>query len=85
MRRSKPTGGSCLASSSTPSPISTLELSIYRAEVGLDAEPKRAAHPARCRWLKPRELAGAALPSVMRKVLAHALSEDELRPARKRA
>ena len=28
-----------------------LELSVYRAEVGLDAEPKRAAHPARCRWL----------------------------------
>jgi A/G-specific adenine glycosylase len=62
-----------------------LELSVYRAEVGLDAEPKRAALPERCRWLKPRELAGAALPSVMRKVLAHALSEDELRPARKRA
>jgi A/G-specific adenine glycosylase len=62
-----------------------LELSIYRAEVGLDAEPKREAHPARCRWLKPRELVGAALPSVMRKVLAHALSEDKLRPARKRA
>jgi A/G-specific adenine glycosylase len=62
-----------------------LELSVYRAEVGLDAEPKRAALPERCRWLKPRELAGAALPSVMRKVLALALSEDELRPARKRA
>jgi A/G-specific adenine glycosylase len=62
-----------------------LELSVYRAEVGLDAEPKRAAHPEHCHWLKQRELAGAALPSVMRKVLAHALSEDELRPARKRA
>jgi A/G-specific adenine glycosylase len=62
-----------------------LELSVYRAEVGVDAEPKRAAHPERCRWLKPRELTTAALPSVMRKVLAHALSDDELRPARKRA
>jgi A/G-specific adenine glycosylase len=62
-----------------------LELAVYRAEVGLDAEPKRAAHPERCRWLAPRELARAALPSVMRKVLAHALSADELRPARKRA
>jgi A/G-specific adenine glycosylase len=61
-----------------------LELSVYRSEVGLDAEPKRAAHPERCRWLSPRELVGAALPSVMRKVLGHALSEDELRPARKR-
>jgi len=62
-----------------------LELTVYRAEVGLDAEPKHEAHPERCRWLKPRELTGAALPSVMRKVLAHALSDDELRPARKRA
>jgi hypothetical protein len=33
----------------------------------------------------PRELAGAALPSVMRKVLGHALHEREFRPARKRA
>jgi A/G-specific adenine glycosylase len=62
-----------------------LELSVYRAEVGIGAEPKRAAHPERCRWLSPRELVGAALPSVMRKVLAHALSEDELRPARRGA
>jgi A/G-specific adenine glycosylase len=62
-----------------------LELSVYRAEVGLDAEPKRAAHPERCRWLDRRELARAALPSVMRKVLAHALGEDELRPARRGA
>ena len=62
-----------------------LELSVYRAEVGLDAVPKRSAGPSRCRWLMPRELAGAALPSVMRKVLGHALHERELRPARKRA
>jgi A/G-specific adenine glycosylase len=62
-----------------------LELAVYRAEVGVDAEPKRAAHPERCRWLKQRELARAALPSVMRKVLGHALSRGELRPSRKRA
>ena len=31
-----------------------LELSVYRAEVGQDAQPKRAAEPERCRWLKPR-------------------------------
>ncbi len=62
-----------------------LELSVYRAEVGLDAAPKRSADPKRCRWLNPRDLAGAALPSVMRKVLAHALSDDELRPVRRRA
>ncbi len=57
-----------------------LELEIYRAEVGLDAEPNRAAEPARCRWLKLRELPGAALPSLMRKVLRHALNET-LSPA----
>jgi A/G-specific adenine glycosylase len=62
-----------------------LELSVYRAEVRIDVEPKRSAHPERCRWLGPREFTEAALPSVMRKVLSHALSDDELRPARKRA
>jgi A/G-specific adenine glycosylase len=50
-----------------------LELSVYRAEVGLHAELGRVAEPERCRWLKLRELAGAALPSVMRKVIGHAL------------
>ncbi len=62
-----------------------LELSVYRAEVGLDAAPQLSAHPERCLWLAPRELTSAALPSVMRKVLGHALSQAELRPARKRA
>jgi A/G-specific adenine glycosylase len=61
-----------------------LELTVYRAEVGPDAAPKRAALPERCRWLKLRELSGAALPSLMRKVISHALKE-EARPARKRA
>jgi A/G-specific adenine glycosylase len=55
-----------------------LELSVYRAEVGQDAQPKRAAEPERCRWFKPRALAGAALPSVMRKVLLHALEEGRV-------
>jgi A/G-specific adenine glycosylase len=50
-----------------------LQLAVYRAEVGRDAEPKRSAQPERCRWLHPRQLAGAALPSLMRKVLLHAL------------
>ncbi len=52
-----------------------LELSVYRAEVGTDAVPKRAAEPERCRWLKLRELSGAALPSLMRKVIGHALNK----------
>ncbi|MBM3544011.1 MAG: A/G-specific adenine glycosylase [Alphaproteobacteria bacterium] len=50
-----------------------LELTVYRAEVGLQTELGRAAEPERCRWLKLRDLAGAALPSVMRKVIGHAL------------
>lgn len=58
-----------------------LELSVYRAEVGPGADPKPAAHPERCRWLKPRQLADAALPSVMRKVLLHALDSGRASPA----
>jgi A/G-specific adenine glycosylase len=57
-----------------------LELSVYRAGVGLDAVPKREAEPERCRWLKLRDLAGAALPSVMRKVISHAV-KAEAKPA----
>ena len=57
-----------------------LELEVYRAEVGPNAKPNRAAEPERCRWLKLRELPGAALPSLMRKVIGHALKE-KLSPA----
>jgi A/G-specific adenine glycosylase len=60
-----------------------LELSVYCARVGPDAVPKRAAEPERCRFVARADLAGAALPSVMRKVLSHAL-EAEAR-AEKRA
>jgi A/G-specific adenine glycosylase len=52
-----------------------LELSVYCARVGPDAEVKHSAAPERCRWLKLRELPGAALPSLMRKVIDHALNE----------
>ena len=58
-----------------------LELAVLRAEVGLDAALKRAAHPERCRWVHRRDLAGAPLPSLMRKVIAHAL-ENAARPSR---
>jgi A/G-specific adenine glycosylase len=58
-----------------------LELEIYRAEVGREAQPTGAAEPERCRWLKLRELHGAALPSVMRKILLHALEETRASPA----
>ncbi|WP_083240364.1 A/G-specific adenine glycosylase [Methyloceanibacter methanicus] len=66
-----------------------LELTVYRAEVGRDAKLTPAADPARCRWVAQRDLAHAALPSVMRKVLAHASGEvratSKSRGARKRA
>ncbi len=45
-----------------------LELSVYLAEV-----PARMKAPAGTRWVPITELAGEALPSLMRKVVAHAL------------
>ncbi len=44
-----------------------LELVVYAAEVGADAVP-----PPGARWVRCADLAGEALPSLMRKVLAHA-------------
>jgi A/G-specific adenine glycosylase len=57
-----------------------LELSVYFAEVSAEAEPASVAHPERCRWVHVRDLHAAALPSVMRKVLAHALEGTRARP-----
>jgi A/G-specific adenine glycosylase len=45
-----------------------LELSVYIADV-----PARTPAPAGARWVALASLAGEALPSVMRKVVAHAL------------
>ena len=45
-----------------------LELSVYAAEV-----PARTPAPAGTRWVALASLSGEALPSVMRKVVAHAL------------
>jgi A/G-specific adenine glycosylase len=44
-----------------------LELTVHVAEVPADVTP-----PAGCRFLAAGEIAGAAFPTVMRKVLAHA-------------
>jgi A/G-specific adenine glycosylase len=57
-----------------------LELSVYRADIGPDAMLKRSAEPERCRWLKLPDLADAALPSLMRKVISHAV-KAEAKPA----
>jgi A/G-specific adenine glycosylase len=53
-----------------------LELSVYRADVGLDAKPKRAARPEACGFVLRRDLRKAALPSLMRKVLSHAFAAE---------
>jgi A/G-specific adenine glycosylase len=50
-----------------------LELLVYRAAVPKRTRLTQAADPERCRWLHLRELPSAALPSVMRKVIAHAI------------
>jgi A/G-specific adenine glycosylase len=47
-----------------------LELTVYAAEL-----PERTAAPAGTRWVKISALAGEALPSLMRKVIAHALPD----------
>ena len=57
-----------------------LELSVYFAEVPAEATLNTAAYPERCRWVHVRDLHSAALPSLMRKVLAHALEEKRARP-----
>jgi A/G-specific adenine glycosylase len=44
-----------------------LELVVLRAHL-----PQSAAAPEGTRWLSRDDIAGAALPTVMRKVLAHA-------------
>jgi A/G-specific adenine glycosylase len=45
-----------------------LELSVYAAEL-----PAGTAAPEGTRWIPTVDIAGEALPSVMRKVIAHAL------------
>lgn len=52
-----------------------LELMVYRAIVPADAALTLWAEPDRCRWVGRRNLQSEALPSVMRKVIAHALRQ----------
>jgi A/G-specific adenine glycosylase len=55
-----------------------LELAVYLADVSAGAKPTEAAQPERCRWVHIRDLQTAALPSLMRKVLTHALEAKPL-------
>jgi A/G-specific adenine glycosylase len=56
-----------------------LELVIYRADVAAATAP-----PENTRWTAAQELAGEAFPTVMRKVLAHALGPSSMRPKHSR-
>ncbi len=53
-----------------------LEVVVYRALVPADASLTFWAEPERCRWVARRDLAASAVPSVMRKIIAHALREN---------
>jgi A/G-specific adenine glycosylase len=50
-----------------------LELTVYTADV-----PARTSAPKATRWIAISELYGEALPSLMRKVLAHVLTSDRI-------
>jgi A/G-specific adenine glycosylase len=52
-----------------------LETLVYRAVVPLSAGLTFWADPGRCQWIARRDLDSAALPSVMRKIIAHGLRE----------
>jgi len=52
-----------------------LELMVYRAVVSREATLTFWADAPRCRWVGRRDLHAQALPSLMRKVIAHALRE----------
>ena len=53
-----------------------LEALVYRAIVPSDATLTFWADPQRCQWVARRDLDRAALPSVMRKLIAHGLKEQ---------
>lgn len=53
-----------------------LELMVYRAIVPVESQLTFWSDPERCQWVPRRSLERVALPSVMRKVIAHGLSEQ---------
>ena len=53
-----------------------LEVLVYRAIVPAEATLTFWAEPQRCQWVARRELQGRALPTVMRKIIAHGLREQ---------
>jgi A/G-specific adenine glycosylase len=53
-----------------------LDTLVYRAIVPANATLTFWADPQRCQWVARRDLDRAALPSVMRKIIAHGLREQ---------
>jgi A/G-specific adenine glycosylase len=53
-----------------------LEVVVYRTLVPAETSLTFWAEPERCQWVARRDLHAAALPSVMRKIIAHALTEN---------
>jgi A/G-specific adenine glycosylase len=53
-----------------------LELVVYRALVPIDTGLTLWAAPERCRWVQRRDLHAQALPSVMKKIIAHGLADN---------
>ena len=52
-----------------------LEMTVYRALVPVDASFTLWAEQERCRWVNRRDLDTQALPSVMKKIIAHGLDK----------
>jgi A/G-specific adenine glycosylase len=52
-----------------------LEIRVYHAVVPVEAPLNLWAAPDRCRWVKRSHLQSEALPSVMRKIIGHAMRE----------
>ena len=53
-----------------------LELLVFRTLVPPSASLTFWAEPDRCRWVARRDLGSSALPSVIRKVIAHGLRDN---------
>ena len=56
-----------------------LELSVYRALVPTDTALTFWSDPSRCRWIDRRDLDRTALPTLMRKIIAHGLNAGNCR------
>lgn len=55
-----------------------LELYVHLSIVPVDASPNLWAQPERCRWVSRRKLDSEAVPSLMRKIITHALKRQDL-------